>query len=230
MAITSWPFDNADTDEGQYTRLMSQALDSGVADSFGSTSFQVVTNIDQMAVNILAGFAIVRGHAILSTSTEVRAVNAAHSSLTRYDYVVLRLDPTANSITIEVKPGTAGAGSPPSLEQTVTGIYEMPLAILQINPGVGVVGSSFITDMRSFVGTTVGEWTTQTRPSNPRRPKLGRNASTGKWEYWNGSNWVDLIPSQVENSTRWNGYRLDVSPTTPAGSPTTDRIWIQPLS
>lgn len=230
MAITSYPFENADTDESQYTRLMSEAVDTGVADTHNGTGLQVLTNSGSMAVNILSGFAVVRGHAILSTATEVRAVAAAHASLTRFDRVVLRLDPATNGITIFVKTGTAGAGSPPTLEQTVSDIYEMPLATLQINPGVGVVGTAFITDTRPFLGSTVGGWFTANRPSSPRRPKLGFNFTTSQWEYWNGTTWQNVNPSTVDNSTRWNNYRLVVSPTTPSGSPDADRIWIQPLS
>lgn len=227
MAITAYPFDNADTSETQYSQLFRELQDSGVADSISSSGFQVSGNASAMSVSIQPGFAIVRGHAVSSTAVETRTITAAASS-TRLDRVVLKLDPTENAITLEVKAGTPGGGLP-ALTQTDTGIYEEPLGVVTVGAGVTSIALNRVADDRRFVGSRVGCWTTDTRPTGPRRGRLGLNITTGKWEFYTGSAWSDLLPSTVDNSTRWNGYTITVSTSTPAGSPTTDRIWIQPV-
>lgn len=227
MAITAYPFDNQDTTETQYSNLFRELQDSGVVDSYGGSGFQVSGDPAGMNVFIQPGFAIVRGHAVVSTAVETRAIAPAGSAQ-RVDRVVLRLDPVANTIDLDVVSGVPNAAAPP-LVQTDTGIYEMSLALITVGANVTSIAADKVKDDRQFVGSRVRSWSTDTRPTNPRRNQLGRNETTGRWEYWNGSAWVDLIPNPVDNSTRWNGYSLTVSSTTPPGTPTADRIWIQPI-
>lgn len=227
MAISAFPFESQDTTETQFSQLFRELQDSGVADSFGGTGFAVSANASGMQVFVQPGFAIVRGHAVASTAVEVVPVSAAEASV-RLDRVVLRLDPSANTIVPFVIEGTAGAGLP-ALTQTPTGIYDEPIGIVTVSPGVASISSDKAADDRRFGGLRTGIWTTATRPDTPRRSRLGLNVTTGKWEFWSGSAWTDLIPNPVENSTRWNGFTLTVSSTTPVGTPTTDRIWIQPI-
>jgi hypothetical protein len=230
MAITSWPFETQDTTETQFSQLFRELQDSGVVDSATGNGFKVQAATG-LTVDVLAGDAIVRGFMVSSDATVNKAVAAPHATLTRKDRVVLRLDPTANTITVEVLTGTpASSPTVPALTQTSTANYEIALATLTVNPGAGTIASGDIIDERPFVGSRVGVWRTATRPASPRLARLGYNLDLSIFEVWTGSTWANVIPSTVDNSTRWGGYTVTVSTTTPGGSPTADRIWIQPTS
>lgn len=194
MSISSYPFDGQAVSEGQYSYLFRElASHSGVADQVGGQGFAVYGDGSGMNVKVNPGFAVVRGHAVQSTATETVTIAAA-SAATRYDRVVLRLDPTANSITIAVVQGTSGGGVP-ALTQTDTGIYEFPLATVTIPVGAATISSGNVAGEREFLGNSVGGWTTATRPKNPRTGRLGLNTSTNRWEFWDGTKWADLAPT-----------------------------------
>lgn len=192
MTITSYPFDNQTTTETQYSNLFRELQDSGVADSPTGTGFKVGVG-SGLTVNVQAGFAVVRGHAINSTAIEPVTVGAAAAS-ERIDRIILRLDPTANAITITVKAGTPGAGVP-ALTQTDTGIFELSLALVSVKPGASNILAADILDERAFMGTRNRAWATATRPASPRTGQLGYNTSTQVWEFWNGAAWANLVPS-----------------------------------
>ncbi|WMI34749.1 minor tail protein [Streptomyces phage Marav] len=194
MSISSYPFDGQPVSEGQYSYLFRElASHSGIADQVGGSGFAVVGDGSGMNVKVNPGFAVVRGHAVQSTATETVTIAAA-SAATRYDRVVLRLDPTANNITLAVVQGTSGGGVP-ALTQTDTGIYEFPLATVTIPVGAATISAGNVTGEREFLGNSVGGWTTATRPKNPRTGRLGLNTSTNRWEFWDGTKWADLAPT-----------------------------------
>ncbi|MFY1620033.1 hypothetical protein [Micromonospora sp. WMMD736] len=228
MAITAFPFDTQDTSESDYSRLMGEAVDDGIVGSHGSTGFQVSAG-SGMTVVAAAGTAALRGFMGYSTDTEGPvAVANGDASYGRVDLAILRLDRANNNMIFTVKPGTASATpTPPALTQTDTGIHEIALARLDIPSGAGAMQAGYITDLRQFIGSTIGAWTTAGRPANPRKYKLGFNATLGKWEYHNGSGWVDLQPTTAPNASKWNNYSLIVQSAQPAAAPNT--IWIQPL-
>ncbi|WP_436739918.1 tail fiber domain-containing protein [Streptomyces sp. BBFR102] len=194
MSISSYPFDGQAVSEGQYSYLFRElASHSGIADSVGGTSFNTYGDSSGMRVKVNPGFAIVRGHAVQSTATEAVTIAAA-SAAQRYDRVVLRLDPTANSITLAVVQGTSGGGLP-ALTQTDTGIFEFPLATVTIPVGASTISAGNVQGERRFLGNSVGGWTTATRPEGARTGRLGLNTSTNQWEYWTGTAWKDLAPT-----------------------------------
>jgi hypothetical protein len=193
VTITSYPFENGDTSESQFSRLFVELQDSGVCGSQGSTTFKVTANGADLNLSVAPGFAIVRGHAVDSTATETLALAAAESN-PRIDRVVLRLDPIANSIILAVIKGTA-ASSPtaPALTQTVTGTYEMPLATVRVDAAVLAIAAEKVTDERPYVGSRVGVWTTVTRPASPRKGQMGFNVSSATFEFYNGTGWAAII-------------------------------------
>ncbi len=196
--ISSYPFDDQDTTETDYSRLFRELQDSGVADSIGGASFAVTADASALSVTVAAGFAIVRGHAVLSTAAETVAITAP-SAQTRIDRIVLRLDPVANGVTLAVLTGTPGSGAPP-LVQTDTGIYEVSLALVTVEPAVPTIAANAVKDDRTFVGSRVGAWSTATRPARPRTAQLGFNITTLTWEYFNGVGWKDLAPTVTWNT------------------------------
>ncbi|MGW1040049.1 tail fiber domain-containing protein [Streptomyces sp. NPDC002547] len=210
MSVSSYPFDGQTVSEGQYSYLFRElASHSGIAASLGSVSFYTFADSSGMRVQVSPGYAIIRGHAVQSTATEVLTIAAAGTSA-RTDRVVLRLDPTANSIALAVIQGQAGGGVP-ALTQTDTGIYEFPLARVSVPAGTVSIAASQVQGERQFLGNTVGGWTTDTRPTSPRVGRLGFNDSTDAWEFWDGTTWRDLAP--VINWTTIEGKPATFTPT-----------------
>jgi hypothetical protein len=227
MALTSFPFDDQDTTEGQYTTLFRELQDTGVVGSQDSDALSVSAHPTQLRAVVQPGAMIVRGHMLVLDEELEVALEPAGESV-RYDLLVAKLDPAENGIDIVAITGTSNTAGP-TPEQTDTDVWEEPLALLRVNPGSSVINT--VTDLRRFAGSRVGCWTTDTRPANPRKGQtIGYNVTLGYHEFWDGSQWTSLVPNPVANSTRWNGYTLTVSTGTPSGSPSTDRIWIQPVS
>lgn len=245
MAISPFPFESADTSEDQYSRLMSEAIPSGIVGSPGDNAFLVVPAPTGMGVVIQAptggtAAAVLRGFMGTITASEgpVTVANG-HSTNPRIDLAILRLDPSSDSIIFTVKQGTpASSPSLPSLNQGLTGVFELPLARLNIPAGAGTMVAGYITDCRSWIGTT---HTTEGRPGAngnpaPRKGYVGFNATTSQWEYWDGGQWKTLPTTVIDSANKLvavnNGvaYELIVSPTTPAQSPSVGRIWIKPTS
>lgn len=182
MAQTSFPFEGIDTTETQFSQW-ARNFNSGVDDVPTGTALEVSAGTG-LAVDVEAGESMVRGHYYVSDATESLALATADATNDRLDTVVLRLDPTANSIVLAVKTGTP-AGSPvaPSLVQTDAGIYEQPLADVLVPATSGV--PTTITDRREFQGTRLGSWATDGRPVPAGRVLFGFNTTTGAVEYYN---------------------------------------------
>jgi len=191
MAQASFPFEGIDTTETQFSKW-ARNFNSGVNDVPTGTALEVSVGTG-LAVNVAAGEAQVRGHYYTSDAVESLALATADATNDRIDVVVLKLDPTANSIVLAVKTGTpAGSPSAPSLVQTDAGIFEQPLAEVLVPATSGV--PTTITDRREFMGTRLGSWTTAGRPTPAGRVLFGSNTTTGAVEYYdtNTSAWTPV--------------------------------------
>lgn len=198
MAQTSFPFENVDVTETQYSRLFRNFQDYGVNGVPGDSKLAVSAVGDSMTVDVASGQAFVRGHYYISTAAESIVIASAGDN-SRIDIVVLELDPVGNSILLKVVQGTAAASNPvaPSLTQLDAGIYQLPLAVLTIPNGATTITNSMIADVRSFMGQRIGIWTSTTRPANPiANQTFGYNATLGYHEVWKGSSWVPFAPDQ----------------------------------
>jgi hypothetical protein len=199
MAQSSFPFENIDTTETQFSQW-ARNFNSGVDDVPTGTALEVSAGTG-LAVDVEAGEAMVRGHYYISDATESLALATADASNDRLDTVVLRLDPSANSIVLAVKTGTpAGSPSAPALVQTDAGIYEQPLADVLVPATSGV--PTTITDRREFQGTRLGSWTTVGRPTPAGRVLFGFNTTTGAVEYYdtNTSAWTVVGGAGLETT------------------------------
>lgn len=178
MAQTSFPFEDIDTTETQFSQMF-RNLQDGINGTYGGTELQVSAGTG-LAVDVAAGQAMVRGHYYISNATESLALATADATNDRLDVVVLRLDPTANSIVLAVKTGTpAGSPTAPSLVQTDAGIYEVALANVLVPATSGV--PSTITDRREYMGSRIRLWTTATRPTTAM-PHVGYNLTEQTFE------------------------------------------------
>lgn len=208
MAITSWPFAAQSTTETQFGQLFSVMGEFGVSGQPSSTDLKVTGDSTGMNVKVAAGFARIRGFGFYSTAQETLTITAA-ASTPRIDLVVLRLAPASDSITLAVVAGTPGASpSAPALTQNTAangGIYEMEIGRVLVGANVVTIASGDVTDTRLHLGTPVGRWTSSSRPTSPKAGHLGLNVTTAVMEYWTGTAWTELTPSNLDASVITSG-------------------------
>ncbi len=212
MAISAFPFDGQDTTEAQYSTFFRELQDSGVIGGFGDASLRVTADSTGMQVKIAPGSAILRGHCVISTAIETRAIGAA-ATQPRIDAVVARLDPATDNIVFIVLPGAPATNpAPPTLQQTDTGQWDLLLALVTVAAGTATIAAGAVAERRPWIGQRVGSWSTDTRPTAPRRGRLGLNTTTNSWEWHNGTGWVDLAPTVT-----WASITGKPSTFTPSG-------------
>jgi len=188
MAETSFPFDTVDTTETAFSQFFRRLNATGVWAHPDTLELQVAADTG-LGVNITAGTALVRGHFYINDGTLPLTLSAGEAQ-PRIDIIVLRLDPTANSIVAAILAGTAAA-SPvaPALTQTDSGVYETPLAHIAVAASAATITTGNITDKRRYMAFPVGLWSTSLRPTAPRLGQQGFNTDLGYSEEWNGSTW-----------------------------------------
>jgi hypothetical protein len=204
MTMTSWPYVAQDTTDIEYGRLFREMAGSdGVVGSFGDGGLAVIGDSSGRQVKMAAGSAILRGYMFYSTAQEVIPVSAP-SAANRVDLLVLELNVSAplvaNRILPKVLVGTSGSATPPAITQDPTGIYQIPLATINVDAGISVIAADKVADVRSWMDQRYGAWTTNRRPASPRKYKLGFNETLGLWEYHNGSTWVSLTAVNLASS------------------------------
>lgn len=258
MAITSWPYTDQDTTDVEYSRLFREMAGDGVVGSLsssGSGALRPYGDSSGMQIKMTSGSAIARGYMMLSTATETIAVGSSHATLRRTDRLVLELNlsnPTsATRLTPKIVAGTPSSSSSPApaaLTQTDTGVYQIGIALITVDPGVSTIASSKVKDDRPWLDQMVGQWIDEgKRPSSPRKYKLGFNENLGYYEYWNGSSWVSLNDHEVALNSNFVTGTLPISKggtgaTTKSGiraaiglyvqssapsSPATDDLWVK---
>jgi hypothetical protein len=195
MAEQSFPFENVDTTEDEFSQWASNFQDTGVQGSPTGTELKVTAEGSELIVNVALGQAFLRGHYYISTDTVALTVPGPGVD-TRIDYVVIELDPAANTIVAKLVSGTAVSENPvaPTLTQSATGVYQLPVALITIPNSTLAITNEMLTDVRVFMANRVGIWTTATRPAVPTDYQtLGYNTTTGSHEVWNGTDWVGFM-------------------------------------
>ena len=195
MAEQSFPFENIDTTESQFSEWATNFQETGVQGSPTGTELGITVTGSDLNLTIAAGQAFIRGHYYINTDDLVLAVTSAGVN-TRIDIVVVELDPEANTIVTKIVSGEAVASDPvaPTLTQSATGIYQLPIATLTIPTSTVVITAGMLVDTRTFMGHRIGIWTTATRPANPTAYQtLGYNTTIEAHESWNGTAWVGFF-------------------------------------
>lgn len=238
MTQTSFPFDDQDTTESQYSQLFRRIQLTGVSGNPTTTDLKVSANSSGMQVKVATGFAIVRGHAYQNDAEVTLDISAA-STNPRRDLIILRLDPAANSIVLAVKNGSAASSpSDPTLTQSDEGVFEVALARVTVPANAVTVSASDVLDRRIFIGSQVGNWQTSLRPATPGMGQMGFNTSVGQHEYWDGDDWVlvgkagDAVTAAqlsneqqaLLNAGKVNGSKVSVQSTAPT-SPAVNDLW-----
>lgn len=248
MTQTSWPFEDQNTTEVQYSELFKRIQSSGIAGDPSVADLKPFADSSGMQVKVPAGFAIVRGHAYFSNANVTLAVTAAASN-PRIDTVVLELDPSANVTILKIINGTpAVTPIAPTLTQTTDALFQLALASVTVAANATTIAAADVTDVRSFLGTQFGRWTNTTRPASPVIGVSGFNVTSGRPEFYSGSAWLSFLldnsvttPKIVDGAVTSgkiasnasvnfiSGNRIIVSttqPSAPAGGFTVGDVWI----
>ena len=150
MAQSSWPFENIDTSETQFSqwaRNIGEGVKTGALNEL-----EVFADSTGMQVKVRSGQALVRGHYYQNTAELALALEAADLTNPRVDIVVVELDPSANSIVLDVITGTPEAvPSPEPVVQTDAGIYQIKLAEIAVAAGVFNITAGNVTDTRGYI-------------------------------------------------------------------------------
>lgn len=150
MAQSSWPFENIDTNETQFSqwaRNIGEGIVKGRQNELAPSA-----DGSGMSVFVDTGEALVRGHYYKSTAQETLTIATADATNDRIDRVVLRLDPVANSTVLAVLEGTPAASpSAPALTQTDSGIFEQLLADVTVPAAAVVISSGNVSDQRTII-------------------------------------------------------------------------------
>lgn len=206
MTQSSWPFENADTTESQYSKLFNRLKTSGVAGFPANTALKVTGDSSGMNVKVGLGFAIVRGFAYELTTTVQTMTIGASSANPRIDLVCLTLDPTVNSVVLEVVAGTpAAVPVAPALTQSETGTYQLEIGRVTVPALATVIAAGDVSDTRPCLGEAVGIWTTTQRPATGRMGQLGWSTTNDVLEVYNGSAWIEAAPNNIDAATITSG-------------------------
>ena len=155
MAQSSWPFENIDTSETQFSQW---ARNIGEGVKTGSLNeLEVFADSTGMQVKVKSGQAMIRGHYYQNTAEVILTVTAADLSNPRIDTVLIELDPSANTIVLRVVAGTPGASpTPTALVQTDSGVYQFKLAEVLVATGAITIIAGAVTDGRTYLGAFTG--------------------------------------------------------------------------
>jgi hypothetical protein len=195
MAQTSYPFENTDTTEAQFSQLFRRIQNNGVWGSPSTTDVKVTGDSTGMNAKVAAGYAMVRGHFYYNSASVTMTIGASNTN-PRIDLIVLRLDVTANTIVLAVVAGTASATpAAPSLTQTDEGTYELEIGRVLIPANATTIAPADVSDTRPFMGKQFGVWTTTGRPSSPLVGQAGLNTTLGVPEFYTGSAWSVFTPA-----------------------------------
>ncbi|MEU0589999.1 hypothetical protein [Streptomyces ardesiacus] len=146
MAEFSAPFTGSPiTTQLQWSRMVRRAILDGVhADDASSTALKV-TGSGTTTVTVAPGPATVNGFFYHLDAPKNLPVPANAGGAARVDYVILRADQTAKKVTAEYKTGGTAA---PTLTQSETGVWEIPLAQCTVGAGSSVVTAANVIDKR----------------------------------------------------------------------------------
>lgn len=148
-----FPFDSgqgANVTEAQWSLMAKNWLGTGVIKG-AINEFQVYADSSGMQCKVKSGNAWIQGHFFQVVTETVMPISAANPSNPRIDRVILRVDWTANIVSIAVLSGTPAASpTPPTLTQS-SAKWEISLAQVYVGTNVSTIVAGNVTDERNFV-------------------------------------------------------------------------------
>lgn len=124
----------------EFSNVLKNMVGTGILNSAGG---KMAASANGLAISIATGACFINGR--FGTNNSIKTLNLDAASGSRFDRVILRVDTIAQTISLEIKKGTASA--PPDLAQTDT-IYEISICKCSINGSTAT-----LTDEREFLYT-----------------------------------------------------------------------------
>jgi len=154
MAEYSYPFDESEVQEAQWTKFTKYFVANGVLANY-ENELEVYADSTGMQVKVKTGMGSIRGHFYETTAELTKAVEDADVSNDRIDIVALQVDWSNGDMEILVIEGTPAA-SPvaPSLTQNAN-LWQIPLAYVDVGTGVSTIAAGDVTDKRVRVGVSL---------------------------------------------------------------------------
>ena len=205
---------NADQISSMFEGLISDGIYESVGDAYQ------VTATGGMSVNVGTGRAMVASKWAKNTSPITVNISAAHVLLPRYTAVVLRLDITGRTISVETIDGTA-ASTPekPAIVRSAS-YYDLLLAYVYVAGGATAITQADIEDTRT--NTDVCGWVTgiitQVDTSTLfLQYETAYEAFYEQMQAWKATEqtafeeWFDTLTQDLQVNTYINKYRKTVS-------------------
>jgi hypothetical protein len=208
--------------QDRWRRLMGGLVGDGVCNDLTENSLRVTATGSSTQIQVAPGEAIVQGAHYLLDATKTLDLAAFGTPPTasqwRYDQVILRYDPVAQSVVATILPGAPAASSPAdaALTQSPTGVWEMRLARIERFGNVAVI-QDMIIDRRRWCSPVISAHGDTTLPGNAPIGSIGvqqrdlfrraTDAGTPAWLPILDPDWTTLtLPSGVSQgapSARW---------------------------
>jgi hypothetical protein len=118
--------------------------------SFGATSAA------GRVITLAPGSVLCCGIRMAQDANTTVTMTANSSGSSRYDYIGLRFDWTAKTVTLFTKTGTAS--NVPALTRTPGVLYEMPLYVVLVRNGISTIAAADIMDARIWGGLGGAPW------------------------------------------------------------------------
>lgn len=174
MTQQSFPFNTgpgASVNEAQWQLMGRLWLSTGVASGYLG-ALATFADSTGMQVKVPSGVAWVQGFYYQDDQQETLPIAPADPANARIDRVILRLDLVANTISLLVKQGVAGAApQPPALTQTTGGTWEVSLAKVTVPAGAATIAAANVADERPFavapgIGSQQATFSYETQAAN----------------------------------------------------------------
>ncbi|SBT63919.1 hypothetical protein GA0070622_0887 [Micromonospora sediminicola] len=196
MAESSYP--NPGVTEAQHERLLGRALPSGLLGHPDDQPLVYADGTGTREIRIRASRqGAVEGYGWANDAAVITKTLAANTSgSTRVDLVVLRLNRSTWTVTVQIVQGTPGAGAPAATRTPATGggtIYEIELATVTVANNATTLAGSTVTDKAWYLNED-GQILCESDRRPPHHP--GRSAfetDTGRWILSDGTVWRNAV-------------------------------------
>lgn len=149
MTQLGYPFNSSEVLEDEFSQMARVWTPNGVIGVAGDANLKVIGDSSGMVAKVAPGRASVQGYHFVSTGWVSVSIGSNSSGSPRMDVVVVRLDPSTDSLSLEVKAGTPGSNPvAPTLSRADVGVYEIPLAYVRVNNGAVSITSDNVTEHR----------------------------------------------------------------------------------
>lgn len=205
MAITMTnyaPFDSgpgANLTEDGWRSMMRYQVQAGVLRNVDN-ELQAYGDSTGMQMKVKTGQCVIMGHWGQTTSETILPIAAANPTNPRRDLVVARVDFNNNRIELDVTTGAASATPVvPDLTRN-TSVWEIPLAVVQVDAAVSTIAAAKVLDIRQWGGPLANAAADDFSLFGDRVSSCSRNAVNGTASCTNNFVYVNRMQSPLDQA------------------------------